>query len=357
MNTYMTPFTDLTSIILMSTYAVWSTLLVYYEWHKNIDFDLSVPFGVITATLGFILPLQMNASIGKNKQCLDNYNAFCGDVVALAWQTIILTDGKGKNEQAVEDLFHIYCVFPTAVKWKFRDADRLKLDKLMLTKHSTSKGPMSGPYAGSNGTDVGKQHTLLLSKRSNTKIDPVDLMFLLMYDKIQELNAPKTTATTAGGKIVDAIEIRAWDAKKDTLVRTAERVYGSYGNMGNLDAYAPPRLFTAFLDISLFLYLGILPVSFDIDTMQYSVVWQGVIVIYFFLGINIVGKKVANAFVSTRKSGGAFQTVGASETDANHAIRHIYGIRKNIRSRDYKGMNMFQGIFANFPPNVRSKIV
>ena len=338
--TYLTPFTDMEALALFAVYTGWASAVVAGTLYEDVGVDLTIPFGVITATLGFILPLQMNASIGKNKACLDNYNAFCGDVLALAWQTIILTE-EGSNQKAVKALFDIYKVFPSAVKWKFRDASRLDLKKLYMRKHDTSE-----PYSK---TPVGEYHINLVRGNEDT-MDTVDALFLLMYDKIQELDDERETS---GEGVVDVLKERAWDAKKDTLVRTAERVYGSYGNMGNLDAYKPPALFTAFLRVSLVLYLLILPFSFDVVNMQYNILWQGIMVIYFFLGINIVGKKVANAFVSGKSVGNAFQTVGSAETSTNAALHHIFAKKEDIRSRKIGTLSLF---FPSFR-NARSKVV
>lgn len=304
------PLADPLSLGLLIACSTWCFIIVQTKLYDEDIPDMSVPFGIITATLGFILPLQMSASIGKNKDCMDNYNAFCGDVMALAWETITVAR-KPENDSRVRQLFDIYFIFPTAVKWKFRGG--LDMKKMYLAKHgekpiADKKNDITvRPSQRFIDTAVGQEHT---ENMANMKMDAADLLFLHVFDLISELDVS--------------------DAKKNMLIRTAERVYGAYGNMGNLSGYTPPRLFTSFLNSALVLYTVLIPFSFDIEALKLNIVWQSFLVVYFFLGINIVGKKVANAFVSSKKSGGAFQTVGASETDTNAAVHSIYSRRKDI---------------------------
>lgn len=304
------PLADPLSLGLIVVCSAWSFTIVQTDLYKQDVPDMSVPFGIITATLGFILPLQMSASISKNKECMDNYNAFCGDVMALAWETITVARDSN-NDSRIKKLFDIYYIFPTAVKWKFRGG--LDMKKIYLVKHGDKdqvdkkKDIMVPSRQKFIDTSVGQEHS---ENMATMAMDEADLLFLHVFDLINELDIS--------------------DTKKNMLIRTAERVYGAYGNMGNLSGYRPPRLFTSFLNTALVLYIIIIPFSFDIAALKLNIIWQSFLVIYFFLGINIVGKKVANAFVSSKVSGGAFQTVGASETDTNFAIHSIYSRRKDI---------------------------
>ena len=304
------PLADPLSLGLIVVCSAWSFTIVQTELYKQDIPDMSVPFGIITATLGFILPLQMSASISKNKECMDNYNAFCGDVMALAWETITVAR-KPENDSRIQKLFDIYFIFPTAVKWKFRGG--LDMKKIYLLKNGDKdqvdkkKDVIVPSRQKFIDTSIGQEHSENMAMMT---MDETDLLFLHVFDLINEL-------------VIS-------DTKKNMLIRTAERVYGAYGNMGNLSGYEPPRLFTSFLNSALVLYVLLIPFSFDIDVLKMNIIWQSCLVIYFFLGINIVGKKVANAYVSSTVSGGAFQTVGASETDTNLAIHSIYSRRKDI---------------------------
>ena len=89
--------------------------------------------------------------------------------------------------------------------------------------------------------------------------------------------------------------------------------------MDNMKGYHAPKLFNSFLNSALIIYVGLLPFSFDPE-LEYNIVWQALIVIYFFLGICVVTKKVANPFVSSQVSRGTYQTVGSTETDMNKAL-------------------------------------
>ena len=144
--------------------------------------------------------------------------------------------------------------------------------------------------------DAGREVKTLVEKSGLTF---QDAMFYVMFDKLAEL------------KIANE--------EKVMLFHTAERIFSSYGNMDNMKGYHAPKLFNSFLNSALIIYVGLLPFSFDPE-LEYNIVWQALIVIYFFLGICVVTKKVANPFVSSQVSRGTYQTVGSTETDMNKAL-------------------------------------
>ena len=95
---YFPPLSDPTTMGIITTQCIWSTIVVFYIVPENdgiradLPFSIKQVFAVLTATLGFILPLQLNSSLNKNRSCVDNYNAFCGDILALAWECIGLAN-------------------------------------------------------------------------------------------------------------------------------------------------------------------------------------------------------------------------------------------------------------------------
>ena len=319
---YLSPFVDQLSLILIFTTSVWSITVVATELHKENIPDITVPFGIITATLGFILPLQMSSALDKNKEGINLFNAFCGDVMALAWQVNAVIqkdanetqDANKKQEETPEarekhnkdrsdKLSDIFIIFPTAVKWRFRGdefkAENLEIEKLESEKRTkvSIKGNKKQVYEFTGKkfihTDAGADVLAIEGLTFQ------DAMFYVMFDKIAEL------------KIANE--------EKVMLFHTAERIYSSYGNMDNMKGYHAPKLFNSFLNSALIIYVGLLPFSFDPE-LEYNIVWQALIVIYFFLGICVVTKKVANPFVSSQVSRGTYQTVGSTETDMNKAL-------------------------------------
>ena len=145
-----------------------------------------------------------------------------------------------------------------------------------------------------------------------------DAMFYVMFDKIAELKIP--------------------DEEKVMLFHTAERIYSSYGNMDNMKGYHAPKLFNGFLNSALIIYVALLPFSFDPE-LEYNILWQAIIVIYFFLGICVVTKKVANPFVSSKVSRGMYQTVGEAETGMNKALQAIRDTREVTQNGFYPRLN------------------
>ena len=305
---YFPPLADITGIVLISSYSAWS----YAVYSNRFDIEIpsvAVPFSVLTGALGFILPLQMSAAITKNKECLFNFNAFCGNIMALAWELLTLvrpedldklTQSEKSNKEKINKLFMCLKILPPIVKHTFRSG-KPDLTKLTFTKH------------GKNyllNTSLGQE---INQMTTNGKLKTSDYVFIKIYDLIAEMDTTQT--------------------HKNMLIRTTERVYGSYGNMGNLDAYAPPRMFEYFLDTALFLYVVTLPFSFDIEKLGVNIVWQGILVIYFFLGISLIGKRASNAFENQT---GAFQTVGASETAINKALHVIEDKSDDVQSQGFK---------------------
>ena len=141
-------------------------------------------------------------------------------------------------------------------------------------------------------------------------------------------------------KIYDLIaEIDASDTRKNMLTRTAERIYGSYGNIGNINSFTLPRLYDSFLRITLLVFVTLLPFSYGKDgndiyilsQIQYNIMWHAFVIIYFFLGIDSVTKTVGDAFVSSSGATG-FQTVGQTESDTNKALHAMFAHKVKLQS-------------------------
>lgn len=210
------------------------------------------------------------------------------------------------NKDRSDKLSDIFIIFPTAVKWRFR-GDEFKSENLEMEKVESEKKEKvyvrkerKWVYEFNDDkfidTAAGREVKTLVDKSGLTF---QDAMFYVMFDKLAEL------------KIANE--------EKVMLFHTAERIYSSYGNMDNMKGYHAPKLFNSFLNSALIIYVGLLPFSFDPE-LEYNIVWQALIVIYFFLGICVVTKKVANPFVSSQVSRGTYQTVGSTETDMNKAL-------------------------------------
>lgn len=304
---YLAPIASLTTFLIISAQCVWTWYFIAEELGDGLEYDTSGVFAILTATLGFILPLQMNAALGKNKACLDNYNAFLGDIQAFAWDVIAFhtrpakndDENRKKSEAVLSNIFDILVAMPALAKWHFRggaDFDQLTTkSNIFMDNNQTLFKRTQG------GSDV-----INLSKQIPSMAKP-EACFFKLLDYSKDLAVSKTQQEQSAS-------LRSW-----------ERAYGSWGNMGNLDAYKPPGLFTYVLNVALFMYSVLLPFQF-VD-QGYHAVWMVAIVGYFFLGLNSAGSKVGNAFAEGPQG---FQTVSDSQRGATKVMAEIWDARFDI---------------------------
>lgn len=288
---YFPPFADLGTFVLVGLQCLWAWIFIERELSTDWT-DTSGVFAVLTGTLSFILPLRMNSALSKNKSCLDSYNAFCGDIMALGWDVVALHKEQLSKDQAekIRDIFDILVAMPLAAKWHFRN----KVDYKYL-KSGREDRLFVQTKGGSAVRDVAPQ---------DGPLSPVDGCFYKLLDLIKELG------DELQGK---AAAMRSW-----------ERSYGSWGNMGNLNAYVPPILFTYVLYVALLVYSIVLPYQFKANGLH--AVWIVAIIGYFFLGLNVAGSKVGNAFAEGAMG---FQTVTGAQKSTTEALMDILS-RKNI---------------------------
>ena len=328
----------------------WSGLVVRFDYFRNQAYEsITMPFTILTTTLAFILPLQAQAAVARNKASLDNYSAFCGDVLALGWEVIAFARDEeqqtnnvsDKNQEKIEDIFDILFVIPTAVKWNFRDSDKLDIEKLDLVKKKNGKY-VTDPKLDFYGGEMNP-----LRRRRGSRVNELKLV-----QKFKQTRSGKSLIRLEDNmlgvglcelmfaKIYDLIaEIDASDTRKNMLTRTAERIYGSYGNIGNINSFTLPRLYDSFLRITLLVFVTLLPFSYGKDgndiyilsQIQYNIMWHAFVIIYFFLGIDSVTKTVGDAFVSSSGATG-FQTVGQTESDTNKALHAMFAHKVKLQS-------------------------
>ncbi len=344
--TILSPVFSLPTFFIFAWFFFWTSQTLDKHWYRDAVGDsIGVPFGILTTTLSFILPLQAQAAVTRNKQSLDNYSAFCGDILALGWELLAFArdestgDVSPQNDRKINDLFDLLFVLPTVVKLNFRDPVKLNLTKLYLVKRkndiAVTDAKLVMPIYMQRR--VGQRRNSLVSvtkfqqKFLNTNVgddikklqthmagmEICEILFAKMYDLIAELE-------TKG------------DTRKNMLTRTAERIYGSYGNMGNLDSYKLPKLYNYFLFVTLLLFVTLFPFSYGkentiyiLDVIGTNIYWHGVIVIYFFCGIDSVTKTIGNAYVTSAGATG-FQTVGDTETKTNRALHALYAHKEDL---------------------------
>ena len=288
--------------------AIWCWIVVTYIVDTDpLPFDVSTVFGILTATLGFILPLQLNAALNKNHSCLDNYNAFCGDVLAFSWECVGLTrENKVLEDKTIElqNIFHIIVALPALVKHHFRGTIDMK-------KASTLNGAnlirQNGSIAQQELFDLNNR---LILKSEKAGMGEVEICFMKLLDYIKDF---------ADGEEIDPV--------RKSLLGTWNRVYGSGGNMSNISSYVPPTIFTYVLNVALILYVIILPLT--VSDQGLNAIWMVGVISYFFLGLNIAGKKVGNAFAASEDATG-FQNVTSSQKATTHAIEQVWFSKEAI---------------------------
>jgi len=297
---YFPPLGDLNTFAIILVQCLWSYAVFNWElWSKedgtDLDYSTSTVVTTLVGTLAFILPLNLSAALSKNSSCLNNYNAFAGDIIALAWDTIAFK-GRDNSDQNVRIMMDILVALPALVKHSFRGT--LDLEK------STTRD--NQPFSDTQG---GKEVTTMFNKTPDG-MSVVDICFFKLLDYQKDLTQNKISPLNTAAQ-------KSW-----------ERAYSSWGNMGSLSTYNPPVLFTYVLNVALFLYIGLIP--FTLKSQQIHVVWQTGLIAYFFFGLNLAGSKVGNAFAEGAQG---FQTVTGAQKSATKALEQIWMSRASV----YKG--------------------
>ena len=306
------PLADLQTFLLILLQCLWTFIFIEYDLKKGTSYDVTIVVGILAGTLGFILPLQLNSALNKNAQCLNNYNACTGDLYALCWDIIAFYT---KGEKAVKDKnikmsFNVIGAMPALIKHTFRGTIDLKQSTTLRTVQNSiviRKNPKFESTAG--GYEVCKMFNSL----RGSGMTEVDICFYKLLDYIKDLTRNEQ------------------DKTRTVLVKSWERAYGSWGNMANLNAYTPPTIFTYVMNLALGLYSLLLPFTLVNEENGYHAIWMVAIIGYFFLGLNIAGKKVANAFAENAIG---FQTVTGSQKTATTAIQQIFDTIDDIVKED-----------------------
>ena len=206
------------ALVFMFLYSCWCVAVVLTGMHETTP-DVEKTFNVVGATLAFILPLIAANAVARNKEALNNYNAFCGDVLALGWEVLAYVRDENNNKiedvdkKKIQDLFEVCLILPTMVKWKFREG--LDITKVYMRKYAEkpSKDNIENfnvnnielvKTTGSSDkfekrfikTSIGGWYYYLLKKVSNTDInneliikkgiDECDLLFAMLNKIISD---------------------------------------------------------------------------------------------------------------------------------------------------------------------------
>lgn len=302
--TYLTPLSSLGTFLLICFQMLWSFIFIHYEIGQNITYSTTGVFAILSATLGFILPLQLNTALEKNSGCLDNYNTFVNNIVAFAMDILSFHVVNEKNELLNSDelklaevvlaqTFDVIIAMPALAKWHFRNG---KSDLNKLTTKNNVK--FSNTRGGYEVVEI-SQHV--------SEMAHVEACFFKLLDYVKDLKENKT-------QIAILATIQSW-----------ERAYSSWDNMGNLNKYKSPMIFQYVVNSALIFYSFLLPYEFYEN--GYNAIWMAGSIGYFFLGLNVAGHRARNPFASGKRN---FQTVTNAQKRGTKQLQQIWNSREII---------------------------
>ena len=296
--------------------------------------DLGVLSSVLTGTLGFLLPLYLSTCIDKNKSGITLYDAFCGDVIALAWEIAAygdtpeedkpdLCDGEAdKKWQPVKAfLFDVLESMPDTIKHVFRgDFSYDKIDSVEVRERlqQIDDDLKTIELKGRVPDRQLKQKKEEIARCSTEGSNPIEATMFLLVIELRKIPVEKDR-----GNVLE-IMMKKWND-----------VYSSYGTTSSLIQYEEPLLFSYVLYTAMVFYVIILPFSYTENS--WNNIWLSGLVVYFFLSLNAAGKLLQNPFISLDSDKQIFQTVSSAAKTTRCIIRKIeyYGRRnecyKNIK--------------------------
>jgi len=345
------PFCSLSVTLFMIIQFFWTFIIIDNDLANTLNFNSSRIVSILTGTLGFILPLRLNSALKKNRACLDNYNAFVGDLISFSWEVIAFNRLKPDDKQSryiVSNMFDILIAIPALTKWHFRND--VKLDKL-YSKDATAnweklQNALTMTFSTPPRQKNQKKGVLFLETRGGEEVKNL-LLKINRVDNIENIpmNDQSISATDAClYKLLDLSKelasLKKQGSNMDTgLLRAWERAYSSWGNMGNLNSYKQPLLFVAVLWTALAIYSALLPFEFIVFAKNetkwgpavkgngYHPLWMVSVIGYFFLGLNVAGSRVGNAFAEDVVG---YQTVSESQKAGTRALNGIWRGREEI---------------------------
>jgi len=293
--------------------------------------DLSTLNGVLTGTLGFLLPLYLSTCIDKNKKGIELYDAFCGDILALGWEVAAYGDQSSNGDGPdlcdpvdggtwlglKKDIFNVLEIMPDASKHVFRnDFQYHYLVKEGIGKQKfDKKWTITDPTVNAIKTiDTEMKKKLRSNDECADESDsPIEAIMFYLVIQIRKIPVERERYIS--------IMMKKWND-----------IYSSYGTTASLINYKEPMLFSFVLYTAMLLYVLILPFTF-VEEGSMKVLFTGLI-IYFFLSLNSAGKLLQNPFRSLNHDLHVFETVSKTAENTRCQLRKIkyYGKRKKCPS-------------------------
>lgn len=278
------PLQNKNVFLLIFLQLVWTAVVVWLVQENYVEsdvFDTTTMFEVLTGTLGFILPLQLNTAIRKNRESLKFFNALCAEVLALAWECVALVEEEEVQKSSLQHLFDLLVALPAVVKHSYRGTFELcrvtGLDNVVLV-----------------------QKNMEIINAKNSDMEEVDFLFMKVIDYANDY--------AKSDKNLERELLKKWSS-----------IYSSYGALGSLCAYKSPEIFKNVLNTALLFWSIILP--FSVAKNGWWSLLTVFVISYFFLGLNLSGQKIGNAFAENVTG---FGTVTKKERATTRALRDVW---------------------------------
>lgn len=341
---------------------------------------------VIEGLLTFIIPLSLESAMNRNKTGVDAFNAFTGEIVALAWQVLNMSKDfgylgtlqAGTVPMKYKRILDLLTVLPETAKHEQRgdsDIQKLYINDLSKIderdiifkrqKHqiagveklcATSARIMKCNWQQLQDDESDEQRIKFVKLPWAQRFFPQegfdDLQQNIMFEITGSTPLTQRLMATLMGEIT---KIRN-DKDNETanhLMAKWQSLYGEYGTMGNMMSYKKPLMFENVLYLALLLFVFALNINmkrasmskswgvtgFSQNVAEYEETspddfnpWIGVFSVYFMVMLKCVSTQIGNPFLPSRKG---FLTVTGASRNATQQLEEIRYLVENKRQNAF----------------------
>ena len=268
-------------------------------------------FGILTATLSFLLPLVLNNAIDRNRNAIKVFDAYNGDIISLAWEiTTIGGDQEGECDntgsvvwaEKKKNIFAVLKFLPTLLKHHFRgdfSYEGLKTSTYKDRVKQKGQSTMSDQ-------DVTNIIVETLAKRDPNGEDPINESFFQLMIFIAD---------------ICEMDKKGGTAKMNILIRQWTLIYEATGDLSSIVNWDEPLLFQFVMMTAFILYIIALPFEFT-EHSDWNI-FTATVIVYFFAALNSARIIMKNPFASLGKNITIFQTGSKAAEDTYNVVRKI----------------------------------
>ena len=315
------PFKNKVDIFIMALSILWTGLVIWVNITSPVSSaDLATVSNVLSVSLGFLLPLYLSNCIQKNREGMRLFEAYCGDIIGLAWQVRTYSekihhkiDKTDNSEESIElqgKIFTILKNLPYVIKHIFRDD--YNYNELVELKNGKYKKKSLHEFLGRNQKKEEVINTMMFQ-----------LVRELRHVSYFTLNDDESTLKDAKKDYESIVTAQYSSVFLTQMMKKWNDIYASYGASASIVQYKEPAIFIYVMYSALIVYIGILPFSFE-EKNQYSNMVNTLLIVYFFLSLKTAGQLLQNPFVELSKGSSAvFATVTETAKRAENSIETI----------------------------------